>query len=181
MPFIGIDVAKAQLEFAVLPTAETGTVANEESGIRPWWPAPGTGPNADRVRGHRRLRGRPRRRLGRGGTARGGRQSAPGAGLCPGDGAARQDGCAGCTSARSAWADSMSAPPHRGCPRPAVPPALLRTVTYVFGLNCHPCPGLFTEPERHFYGEPAVTRDESHRAGSAHQLAPLLRRARHSP
>jgi hypothetical protein len=38
-----------------------------------------------------------------------------------------------------AWATS----PHRGCARPAVSPALLINVTYVFGLNCHPCPGLF--------------------------------------
>lgn len=33
-------------------------------------------------------------------------------------------------------------PHHRGCARLAVSPALL-TVTYVFGLICHPCPGLF--------------------------------------
>jgi transposase len=31
--FIGIDVAKAQLEFACRPTGETGTVANDEPGI----------------------------------------------------------------------------------------------------------------------------------------------------
>ena len=34
-------------------------------------------------------------------------------------------------------------PAHRGCARPALPPALLTTVTDVLGLNCHPCPGLF--------------------------------------
>jgi transposase len=34
MSFIGIDVAKAQLEFACRPTGETGTVVNEEDGIR---------------------------------------------------------------------------------------------------------------------------------------------------
>lgn len=34
MEFIGIDVAKAQLEFACLPSGETGTVANEDQGIR---------------------------------------------------------------------------------------------------------------------------------------------------
>jgi hypothetical protein len=34
MEFIGIDVAKAQLEFACLPSAETGTVPNEDQGIR---------------------------------------------------------------------------------------------------------------------------------------------------
>ena len=33
MSFIGIDVAKAQLEFACLPTDETGVVANDERGI----------------------------------------------------------------------------------------------------------------------------------------------------
>jgi transposase len=34
MLFIGIDVAKAQLEFACRPTGETGTVPNAEAGIR---------------------------------------------------------------------------------------------------------------------------------------------------
>jgi transposase len=34
MPFIGIDVAKAQFEFACLPSGETGTVPNEDGGIR---------------------------------------------------------------------------------------------------------------------------------------------------
>ena len=34
MSFIGIDVAKAQLEFACRPSGETGTVANDEAGIR---------------------------------------------------------------------------------------------------------------------------------------------------
>jgi transposase len=33
MSFVGIDVAKAQLEFAVRPSGETGTVANDEAGI----------------------------------------------------------------------------------------------------------------------------------------------------
>ena len=33
MPFIGIDVAKAQFEFACLPSGETGTVPNEDGGI----------------------------------------------------------------------------------------------------------------------------------------------------
>jgi transposase len=33
MPFIGIDVAKAQLEFATRPSGETGTVPNDEGGI----------------------------------------------------------------------------------------------------------------------------------------------------
>jgi hypothetical protein len=32
--FIGIDVAKAQVEFACRPSGETGTVSNEEVGIR---------------------------------------------------------------------------------------------------------------------------------------------------
>jgi Transposase len=34
LAFIGIDVAKAQLEFACLPSGETGTVSNEDQGIR---------------------------------------------------------------------------------------------------------------------------------------------------
>ena len=34
MPFLGIDVAKAQLEFACRPGGETGTVPNDEVGIR---------------------------------------------------------------------------------------------------------------------------------------------------
>jgi transposase len=34
MSFIGIDVAKAQLEFAVRPSGETGTVPNDDAGIR---------------------------------------------------------------------------------------------------------------------------------------------------
>lgn len=34
MSFIGIDVAKAQLEFACRPSGETGTVANDDGGIR---------------------------------------------------------------------------------------------------------------------------------------------------
>lgn len=34
MQFIGIDVAKAQLEFACRPRGETGTVRNTEEGIR---------------------------------------------------------------------------------------------------------------------------------------------------
>jgi transposase len=34
MSFIGIDVAKAQLEFACRPSGETGTVANDDEGIR---------------------------------------------------------------------------------------------------------------------------------------------------
>ena len=34
MSFVGVDVAKAQLEFAVRPSGETGTVANDETGIR---------------------------------------------------------------------------------------------------------------------------------------------------
>jgi transposase len=34
MSFVGIDVAKAQLEFAVRPTGETGTVPNDDAGIR---------------------------------------------------------------------------------------------------------------------------------------------------
>jgi len=34
MLFIGIDVAKAQLEFACRPGGEIGTVPNEEGGIR---------------------------------------------------------------------------------------------------------------------------------------------------
>jgi transposase len=34
MLFIGIDVAKAQLAFACRPTGETGTVGNEEDGVR---------------------------------------------------------------------------------------------------------------------------------------------------
>ena len=34
MSFIGIDVAKAQLEFARRPSGETGTVANDDGGIR---------------------------------------------------------------------------------------------------------------------------------------------------
>ncbi len=34
MSFIEIDVAKAQLEFACRPSAETGTVANDEGGVR---------------------------------------------------------------------------------------------------------------------------------------------------
>ena len=34
MSFIGIDVAKAQLEFAARPSGETGTVPNDEDGIR---------------------------------------------------------------------------------------------------------------------------------------------------
>jgi len=34
MLFIGIDVAKAQLEFACRPSGETGTVPNAEAGIR---------------------------------------------------------------------------------------------------------------------------------------------------
>jgi hypothetical protein len=34
MPFIEIDVAKAQFEFACLPSGETGTVPNEDGGIR---------------------------------------------------------------------------------------------------------------------------------------------------
>jgi transposase len=33
MSFIGIDVAKAQLEFAVRPSGETGVVANDDAGI----------------------------------------------------------------------------------------------------------------------------------------------------
>jgi transposase len=33
MSFVGIDVAKAQLEFAVRPTGETGIVSNEDGGI----------------------------------------------------------------------------------------------------------------------------------------------------
>ena len=34
MSFIGIDVAKAQLEFVVRPSGETGTVPNDDAGIR---------------------------------------------------------------------------------------------------------------------------------------------------
>jgi transposase len=34
MPFIGIDVAKAQFEWACLPGGETGSVPNAEEGIR---------------------------------------------------------------------------------------------------------------------------------------------------
>ena len=34
MEFIGIDVAKAQLEFASLPSGETGSVPNDDPGIR---------------------------------------------------------------------------------------------------------------------------------------------------
>jgi transposase len=34
MSFIGIDVAKAQLEFACRPSGETGSVANDDAGIR---------------------------------------------------------------------------------------------------------------------------------------------------
>ena len=34
MLFIGIDVAKAQLEFACRPSGETGTVCNYDGGIR---------------------------------------------------------------------------------------------------------------------------------------------------
>jgi transposase len=34
MSYIGIDVAKAQLEFACQPSAETGAVPNDEDGIR---------------------------------------------------------------------------------------------------------------------------------------------------
>jgi transposase len=34
MPFIGIAVAKAQFEFACLPSGETGTLPNEDGGIR---------------------------------------------------------------------------------------------------------------------------------------------------
>ena len=34
MSFVGIDVAKAQLEFAVRPSGEPGTVANDEAGIQ---------------------------------------------------------------------------------------------------------------------------------------------------
>jgi hypothetical protein len=44
MSFIGIDVAKAQLEFAVHPSGETGTVPNDDAGIHllaaagaVWW------------------------------------------------------------------------------------------------------------------------------------------------
>jgi transposase len=34
MSFIGIDVAKAQLEFACLPSGETGIVPHHDEGIR---------------------------------------------------------------------------------------------------------------------------------------------------
>jgi transposase len=34
MEFIGIDVAKAQLEYVCRPSGETGTIANQEEGIR---------------------------------------------------------------------------------------------------------------------------------------------------
>ncbi len=33
MSFVGIDVAKTQLDFACLPSGETGTVANDDAGI----------------------------------------------------------------------------------------------------------------------------------------------------
>ncbi len=56
MSFIGIDVAKAQLEFACRPSGETGAVANDETGIDDAGGAlPGARRHADRLRSDGRL------------------------------------------------------------------------------------------------------------------------------
>ena len=35
--FVGIDVAKAQLDIALRPTGERWAVVNDETGIAAWW------------------------------------------------------------------------------------------------------------------------------------------------
>jgi hypothetical protein len=58
---IGIDVAKAQLEFACRPTGETGTVMNHESGISHLVARPSGARDGPACRLHFRVRRQPAR------------------------------------------------------------------------------------------------------------------------
>ena len=55
MPFIGIDGAKAALEFACRPGGETGMVQNDQARSATGVALPGARSHAPRPRGHRRL------------------------------------------------------------------------------------------------------------------------------
>lgn len=75
MSFIGVDVARAQLEFASRPSGEPGVVPKRGRDPGPRGPLPGTRRHAHPVRGHRGLRGVAGGRARDGRTAGGRRQS----------------------------------------------------------------------------------------------------------
>ena len=81
--FVGIDVAKAQLDIALRPTGERWAVPNDASGVTTLVDRLGPPPHPDCAGSHRWPGARGDERLGHGGPPRRRRQPAAGPGFCP--------------------------------------------------------------------------------------------------
>ena len=95
--FVGIDVSNVRLDVAVRPSSAPLSVAYDATGITHGaHAAESVAPHLDRGGSHRRVGTTPGAGTGGRGLARDRGESAPGLGLCQGDGAVGQDGYARC-------------------------------------------------------------------------------------